>query len=61
MGIIVSLPYSFGAMAYQTPVLGKMAYFLPDSCFGCCLWFIDRTDNYSVIFKAKHTQEALIL
>ncbi len=59
MGIIVSLPYSFGAMAYQTPVLGKWHIFFLTLVLGAVYGLLIELIT-SVIFKAKHTQEVII-
>ncbi len=51
-GIIVSLPYSFGAMAYQTPVLGKWHIFFLTLVLGAVYGLLIELIA-SVIFKAK--------
>ncbi|MCK9157799.1 MAG: hypothetical protein M0P53_03145 [Candidatus Cloacimonas sp.] len=59
MGIIVSIPFSFGAMAYQTPVLGKWHIFFLTLVLGAVYGLLIELIT-SVIFKAKHTQEVII-
>ncbi len=58
MGIIVSLPFSFGAMAYQTPVMGKWHIFFLTVVLGAVYGFLIELVT-SIIFKAQHTQEVI--